>query len=518
MRKPIQPSLYDEMIVDNFAGGGGASTGIEKAIGRPIDIAINHDPEAVAMHKANHPFTKHYCESVFDVVPRKAARGRKVGLAWFSPDCKHFSKAKGGKPVEKKIRGLAWVVVRWAATVKPRIIILENVEEFQTWGPLLPNGKPCPARKGLTFHRWVKELRKFGYAVEWKELAACDYGAPTTRKRLFLVARCDGQPIVWPKETHGPGLKPYRTAAECIDFSILCPSIFERKRPLVDNTLRRIAKGIEKFVVNNDDPFIVRIGHTSANGNLSYPIDAPLTTITSKAEHCLVKPTLISAFLAKHYTGATGSDLKKPVGAVTTIDHHSLVLAHMIRPFGQSIGRSLDEPAPTVMPGGAGKTGLVTSHVVKMKGKNIGHDCRQPLQTITSGGLHFGEVSVLLMKYYGTDQAPDLRYPLHTITTKERFAIVAVHGDYYAIIDIGLRMLKPRELFRAQGFPDSYIIDVEYNGKPMTQGAQVRMCGNSVSPFPAEALVAANYSVKTISKKPTQYRALGNAHALGISL
>lgn len=259
MRRPNQQGLYDEMIVDNFAGGGGASTGIEAATGRPIDIAINHDPEAIAMHEANHPFTTHYTENVFDVDPRDAARGRKVGLAWFSPDCKHFRKAKGGKPVEKKIRGLAWVVKRWAATVKPRVIMLENVEGFQTWGPLIPktdekgaivkdkDGQPvmvpCPARKGLTFHRWVKELKKLGYAVEWKELVACDYGAPTTRKRLFLVARCDGQPIVWPKATHGPGLKPYRTAAECIDWSIPCPSIFERKRPLADNILRRIAKG-----------------------------------------------------------------------------------------------------------------------------------------------------------------------------------------------------------------------------------------------------------------------------------
>ena len=535
MRKSIQPGLYDEMIVDNFAGGGGASTGIEQAIGRPIDIAINHDPEAVAMHKVNHPFTKHYCESVFDVDPREAARGRKVGLAWFSPDCKHFSKAKGGKPVEKKIRGLAWVVVRWAATAKPRVIILENVEEFQTWGPLLPTGKPCPARKGLTFHRWVNELKKLAYTVEWKELSACDYGAPTTRKRLFLVARCDGQPIVWPKATHGPGLKPYKTAAGCIDWSIPCPSIFERNRPLAENTLRRIAKGIEKFVINNADPFIVRIGHTSANGNLSYSIDTPLTTITSKAEHCLVKPTLIqtgygerpgqaprvpglhkplgtvvaggqkhalvSAFLAKHYTGVTGSELKKPIGTVTTIDHHSLVSAHLIRPFGQSIGQSPDKPAPTVMPGGSGKTGLVTSHIIKMKGNNLGHDCRQPLQTITSGGLHFGEVRAFLMKYYGTDQAPELKEPLHTITTKDRFGIVTVKGHDYMIVDIGMRMLQPRELFRAQGFPESYIIDTEYKGKPMTKGAQVRMCGNSVSPFPAEALVRANYADKAVQPR-----------------
>ena len=556
MRKPIQPGLYDEMIVDNFAGGGGASTGIEQAIGRPIDIAINHDPEAVAMHKANHPFTKHYCESVFDVDPREVARGRKVGLAWFSPDCKHFSKAKGGKPVEKKIRGLAWVVKKYGATVRPRIMIVENVEEFQKWGPLIPKlddqghkiiGKdnkpvmvPCPARVGLTFHRWVKELRKLGYNVEWKELAACDYGAPTTRKRLFLVARCDGQPIVWPKATHGPGLKPYRTAAECIDWSIPCPSIFERTRPLAENTLRRIAKGIEKFVINNADPFIVRIGHASANGNLSYSKDKPLTTITSKAEHCLVSPTLIqtgygerpgqaprvpglhkplgtvvaggqkhalvAAFLAKHYTGVTGSELKKPIGTVTTIDHHSLVSAHLIRPFGQSIGKSPDEPAPTVMPGGAGKTGLVTSHIIKMKGNNLGHDYRQPLQTITSGGLHFGEVRAFLMKYYGTDQAPELKEPLHTITTKDRFGIVTVKGEDYMIVDIGMRMLQPRELFRAQGFPDSYIIDTEYHGKPMTKGAQVRMCGNSVSPYPAKAIIEANYVDKIQSvKEPTVF-------------
>lgn len=576
-RSAFQDGLYDELVVDNFAGGGGASLGIEQAIGRPIDIAINHDPEAIAMHKANHPFTKHFCENVWEVDPRVATRGRPVGLAWFSPDCKHFSRAKGGKPVKKNIRGLAWVVIRWAATVKPRVIFLENVEEFTTWGPLIKdvdgNHKPCPKRKGETFQAFIGALKRHGYKVEMKQLRACDYGAPTIRKRLFMVARCDGQPIVWPEPTHGEGLLPYRTAAECIDWSIPAPSIFERNRPLAEATCRRIAKGIMRYVVNSPDPFIVTYygdkngefrggpldeplrtqttenrhglvvpfisssaySKTTGRGKYIYGPMEPLRTITSTNDKLLVVPSiiktnhkynafrgqsiksplqtitgkngysLVSAFLAKHYTGVVGSDLKKPIGTVTSVDHHSLVAAHLIRHFGQSIGQSPDKPAPTITPGGLGKTGVVTSHIVKMKGNNIGQDNREPLHTITAGGTHFGEVRAFLLKYYGTDQNPQLKEPLHTITTKERFGLVTVHGVNYAIVDIGLRMLQPRELFRAQGFPDSYIINPENNGKPLTKTAQVRMCGNSVSPSPAKALVEANYVAEKAIQKRYRY-------------
>ena len=530
-----------ELIIDNFAGGGGASEGIEQAIGRPVDIAINHDPAAIATHKANHPKTLHYCENVWDVDPRDVAKGRPVGLAWFSPDCKHFSKAKGNKPVEKNIRGLAWVVLRYAATVKPRVIMLENVEEFATWGPLVKdsegNHKPCPNRKGQTFQSFVRALERHGYKVEKNELRACDYGAPTIRKRLFMVARCDGQPIVWPQATHGEGKLPFRTAAECIDWSIPAPSIFERKKDLAEATCRRIAKGIMRYVVNNPDPFIVTYYGDKAGEFRGQPLDEPLRTQTTQNRHGLVVPlltefanassqrnfsaneplrtqcaqtkgghfALASAFLAKHYTGVVGSDLKDSLGTVTSVDHHSLVSAHLIRPFGQSVGQSPDEPAPTVMPGGAGKTGLVTSHVVKMKGNNIGQDNCEPLHTITAGGLHFGEVRAFLLKYYCTDQNPKLKDPLHTVTTKERFGLVTVHGVDYAIVDIGLRMLSPRELFRAQGFRDSYIIDTEFNGKPMTKTAQVKQCGNSVSPYPAKALVEANYKVKEVTQRPHRF-------------
>ncbi len=451
---------FDELVVDNFAGGGGASTGIEQAIGRPVDIAINHNPVALAMHETNHPHTKHYCESVWDVDPRKVTQGRPVGLAWFSPDCRHFSKAKGSLPVSRKVRGLAWVVMRWVGTVKPREIYLENVEEFVTWGPTIkketPDGiidLPCPKRKGHTFRSFVNALRSHGYQVEWKELRACDYGAPTTRKRLFMVARCDGQPIVWPKPTHGPGLKPYRTAADIIDWSLPCPSIFERKKPLADNTCRRIAEGIRRFVVESADPFIIKTNHGYGYFRGQQLAD-PLQTITSKNGYALVQ-----AFLAKHYTGVVGTDLRKPLGTVTTVDHHS----------------------------------LVTSHMVKLRGSNVGHDARQPLHTISAQGTHHGEVRAFLMKYYSEGgQWQALKEPLHTIPTKDRLGLVMVKGEPYQIVDIGMRMLQPHELFAAQGFPADYIHTHTFDGTRLTKADQVKMCGNSVSPYPCRALVEAN--------------------------
>jgi DNA (cytosine-5)-methyltransferase 1 len=460
--------LSDELVVDNFAGGGGASTGIERAIGRPVDIAINHDPEAVAMHAANHPQTLHLCESVWDVNPREVTEGRPVGLAWFSPDCKHFSKAKGGKPVEKKIRGLAWVAVRWAAVAKPRIIMLENVEEFVTWGPLGQDGRPCPRNRGREFKAFVNALVRQGYAVEWRELRAADFGAPTSRKRLFLIGRRDGQPIVWPAPTHtakpakASSLKPWRTAAECIDWALACPSIFERERPLADATLRRVAAGIQRYVLDAAHPFIVRIGHTGhGDSGKVRSVDEPLSTITSKAEHLLISPTLVqtgygeregqaprvpgldkplgtivaggakhalvAAFLAKHYTGVVGSDLRRPIGTVTSVDHHSLVAAFLVKFYG-------------------------------------------------SGG-----------QWAGCDE------PMHTLPTKDRMGLVTVAGEQYRIADIGLRMLQPRELAKAQGFPDDYLLEVKRASKPLAKHAQVRMIGNSVCPPLAEALVRANY-------------------------
>jgi DNA (cytosine-5)-methyltransferase 1 len=483
----------DELIVDNFAGGGGASCGLELALGRPVDIAINHDPEAVAMHAINHPRTRHYCESVFKVDPEEITQGRPVALAWFSPDCKHFSKAKGGRPVEQKIRGLAWIVIRWARRVKPRVIMLENVEEFQDWGPLTDDGLPCPLRKGKTFLLWVNQLRSCGYRVEWRELRGCDYGAPTIRKRLFLVARRDGYPIVWPKPTHGAGLLPYRTAADCIDWSIPCPSIFERERPLAENTLRRIAKGVMRYVVNHPEPFIARIGQTGGNGAYSNSIHSPLTTVTSKAEHLLVSPYFVPRYGEREGQEPRSRSVVAPMPTIVpTGNHASLVTAFLAQHNTGVVGHDAREPISTLT-GKCSHQQVVASSIVKLRGGgNIGQDAREPLRTISAGGQHFGEVRAFLMKYYGTDQDPQLREPLHTITTKDRFGLVMVGGEPYAIADIGMRMLSPRELYRAQGFPDSYRIEFPYNGKPLSKASQVRMCGNSVCPPLARALVDAN--------------------------
>lgn len=534
---------FDELVVDSFAGGGGASTGIEAAIGRPVDIAINHDAAAIAMHEVNHPWTRHYCESVWDIDPREVCRGRKVGLAWFSPDCKHFSKAKGGKPVEKAIRGLAWVAVRWAATVRPRIIMLENVEEFVTWGPLA-NGRPCPDRKGKTFRSFVNALKRHGYQVEWRELRACDYGAPTIRKRFFLIARRDNQPIRWPEPTHGAPasartkngqLKPWRTAADIIDWSLPCPSIFERKRPLAENTLRRIARGLKKFVFNNPEPFIVRIGQTKFGGSgMQYSAQQPLTTIVSKAEHCLVTPfistyygaksptevrgselgtpiatqatenrhALVTAFIAKHFGGATGCGADTPLPTTTMRgSQNQLVTANLVRHFGNSNAAAIDKPVGTICAGGSGKTGIVTSHLVKLRGScQHGQPVTEPMPTVTAGGLHIGEVRAFLLKYYDTNTGSRCDEPLHAITTKHRFGLITVHGEEYQIVDIGMRMLQPHELFAAQGFDADYIIDRDANGKPFTKTAQVARCGNSVCPPIAQALVGANMT-ETISKE-----------------
>ena len=428
-----------ELIVDNFAGGGGASTGIELATGRSVDIAINHDPAAIAMHRANHPNSKHYCENVWDVDPVEACGGRPVGLAWFSPDCKHFSKAKGGKPVEKAIRGLAWVAIKWAKLVRPRVIILENVEEFTTWGPLLDNF-PDPARKGQTFRRFIYALQRYGYHVEWNELRACDYGAPTIRKRFFLIARCDGLPIVWPEPTHGDPetifvassmLQPWRTAAEIIDWSIPCPSIFHRKKPLCENTMRRIARGLKKFILDNPEPYIV-------NKNL-----AP--------------------FLIQYHSEQTGKEVR---------------------------GQAMDRPLMTA--DASNRYGLVTAVLTHFYGASIGATMDHPLGTVTATGQHIAEVAAFLIKYYGQCDSQTIKEPLHTITTKDRFGLVVVCGEVYQIADIGMRMLTPRELFNAQGFPPDYIIDRDADGKSYPKGAQVARCGNAVPPPFAEALVRAN--------------------------
>lgn len=492
--------LNRELVIDLFAGGGGASTGIEQALGRHVDIAVNHDPEAVSLHEANHPQTRHFVSDVFEVDPLVVTDGQPVGLLWASPDCKHFSKAKGGKPVSKKIRGLAWVVVKWAKLVRPRIICLENVEEFVTWGPLAEDGRPCPARKGMTFARWRKQLENLGYVIEHRELRACDYGAPTIRKRFFLVARCDGEPISWPTPTHGPGLRPYRTAADCIDWSLACPSIFERDRPLADATMRRIAHGIKRYVIESASPYIVRIGQTGhGDGGKARSIRDPLSTITTKAEHLLVAPTIAQTGYGERAGQAPRSiSAEKPLGTVVAGGQkHALVTAYLAKHFGGEpapgkTGQPVDKPAPTVMAHG-GPQALVTSNLIKLRGTSNSTDTGEPLHTVSAQGMHHAEVRALLIKYYGTDQDPRIDEPLHTVTTRDRFGLVTVSGTDYVITDIGMRMLQPRELYRAQGFPESYQIDRGADGRVLTKGAQVRMCGNSVCPPLARAIVAANY-------------------------
>lgn len=482
-----------ELIVDNFAGGGGASIGIFWATGRHPDIAVNHDAIAIECHSLNHPETKHYVEDVWKVDPVDACEGRPVGLAWFSPDCTHFSKAKGGQPRSNKIRGLAWVVIRWAEAVAPRVIVIENVEEFRTWGPLNDDGVPCKQREGQTFGEWHQRLEGLGYRVEYRTLHAHHYGAPTIRKRLFIIARRDGEPIVWPDATHSDlpldGLPAFRTAAECIDWSIPAPSIFDRKRPLAESTLRRISAGVKRFILNEPEPFIaplrgtsashisthsigdplstvsvqgthhalvsptliqtgygeregqapralvsstlLAIDHQSSGAGATWSPDQPLTTITTKARHCVA-----TAFMAKHYTGVTGHGLEQPIGTVTTVDHHSLVVGKL----------SQDEEA------GAER------------------------------------VRAFLVAYYGNESnGQALDDPLRTITTHDRFGLEIVQGEPYRIVDIGMRMLQPHELAGAQGFP------ADYQFGNLTKRDTVRLIGNSVCPHVAEAIVRANY-------------------------
>ena len=538
--------IRGELLVDSFAGGGGTSTGLELATGHSPDIAINHDPEAIRMHKANHPNTKHYCENVWAVDPVKACDGHPVGLAWFSPDCKHFSKAKGSKPKDKFIRGLAWVACRWAGLVRPRVIMLENVEEFKTWGPLGRRHHPIKSKQGKTFERFVQQLTDLGYEVQFKELIAADYGAPTMRKRFFMIARCDGKPIVWPEPTHAPAdseavkaglLKPYVGAYTQLDFSLPCPSIFDTSeeikekygiravRPLAPKTMERIARGLKKFVLDNAEPFIVQVNHSGTKSDYC----------VSKDEHCLIEPKLapiIDKAYGGNYTGG-GSRIDEPIDTITTVDHNRLVeatLAPCIMCNNENnVGANVESPLPTITTGnrnfvvaptliqyhsetakeevrgqttedpimtvdGSNRYGLVTSFLSKFYKSGTGQDIREPLGTVTAnaGGGHFGEVRAFLIKYYGQGTGQDLQEPLDTVPTHDRFGLVTIEGVDYQIVDIGLRMLEPRELYGCQGFPADYIIDHDYTGKTYPRSEQVRRCGNAVCPPIPAALVRAN--------------------------
>jgi DNA (cytosine-5)-methyltransferase 1 len=481
-----QESLVDEIIVDNFAGGGGASTGIEIATARRVAIAINHDPAAILMHKTNHPYTEHLQASVWDVDPKAVCRGRPVGLAWFSPDCKHFSKAKGAALVDRKIRGLAWITLRWAATVRPRVVILENVEEFQTWGPVR-KGKPVKKLAGTTFRKFISQLEALGYTVEFRELVAADFGAPTSRKRFYMIARCDGKPIVWPKPTYSKtgadGLPKWRCASEIIDWSLPCPSVFASKseimdkyglkavRPLAKNTMRRIIRGVDKFTIRSGKPFIVP-----------------------------GKPLLAPALIQYHTEqteSVRASGLGTPINTVDASNRYGLTCANLVEYY--TGGRPLDvrEPMHTVT--SHDREAVVAAHVVKFKGDNLGHGADEPMQTVTTSAGEFAACEAYLAKMHGGDELgywPLIRDLLNEFCgytlAEDEVLLLEIGGALYYIADIGLRMLSPRELYNAMGFPPDYIIDRDYQGHEYGRTKQVARCGNAVCPPVASALVRAN--------------------------
>ena len=566
-----QDNLFNKLIVDNFAGGGGASTGIELATGRPVDIAINHDEEAIAMHKQNHPYTQHYCESVWDVDPVKVTAGRTVGIAWFSPDCKHFSKAKGGKPVDKHIRGLAWIVLRWAAKVRPEVIFLENVEEFLTWGRVR-KGKPVEKDKGNTFKKWCGQLAALGYTIDWRVLKACDYGVPTSRKRLYLVARCDGKPIVFPEPTHGKGKKPYKAAADIIDWSIPCPSIFEREKPLVPATLRRIAKGLDRFVIKAKKPFIIDDtaftvmqyhAERGENETRSQGLKNPLNTIDGSNRYGLVGATL-SPFIEQLNYENIPIDARSPLSTLTSVNHHR-IMTPKIQPFVMQnfggnyngAGSSIESPLPTVTAQDHNAIGC--AFVSKYYGgtyRGAGSDAAAPLDTITAEERHAIVVPFCSSFYKGNGsaQADSVTNPLHTVLGNNKHAIVAVkltaadreantlghweqvrqilndyagydlkddeillfkvNGEVVFISDIGMRMLLPKELYAAQGFPSDYKFEFDWNGKPYSKKAQVARCGNSVCPQMAEMRVRANVTEMAYKKPIRTMRELEKAIAV----
>ena len=498
-----------EIVVDNFAGGGGASTGIEIAIGRSVDVAINHEPAAIAMHRANHPTSKHYTEDIWMVDPVEACEGHPVGLAWFSPDCKHFSKAKGAAPVDRKIRGLAWIALRWAAKARPRVIILENVEEFQTWGPVR-KGKPVKKLAGTTFRKFIRQLEDLGYQVEYRELIAADYGAPTSRKRFYLIARCDGQPIVWPEPTHSKtganGLPKWRSAAEIIDWDLPCPSIFDSKaeimqkyglkavRPLADNTMRRIIRGVDKFTIKSGEPFIVECNH-SGGGHIA-DIRGPYKAITAKHTGGIVAPALIQ-YHTEQTENVRAPGLGAPINTVDASNRYGLTCANLVEYY--TGGRPLDVAEPMHTVTSHDREAVVATHVVKFKGDNLGQEPGEPLQTVTASAGEFAVCKALLAKIREDDDLgywPEIRALLnkfcgYDLALYDVFFFEICKTLYY-IDDIGMRMLSPRELYNAMGFPPDYIIDRDYLGNEYGKSKQVARCGNAVCPPVASALVRAN--------------------------
>lgn len=505
--------MTGEIIVDNFAGGGGASTGIELATGRVVDIAINHDPDAILMHKTNHPFTEHIQASVWDVDPVEVCRGRPVGLAWFSPDCRHFSKAKGSALVDRNIRGLAWIVLRWAGTVRPRVVILENVEEFQTWGPVR-RGKPIKSKAGTTFVQWKRQLENLGYAIEHRELVAADYGAPTIRKRFVLIARCDGKPIVWPEPTHkrdgSGGKKKWRSAAEIIDWSLPMYSIFATKkeikekygvnvvRPLAENTLRRIIRGVDKFTIKSGKPFLVQYHTEKKTEARTGELGRPINTVDASNRYGLV-----SASLTEYFGNGVSIDPREPLRTVTSHDREALTAAHLCKYYGGVIGAEAGGPLPTVT--GIDHNALCASHIVEFKGQDKGQENDKPLRTITQSAGEFGLCHTVIRKYAEGENLgrwPEIREQLNRhcgySLKDDEILLLMIDGTAFCIRDILLRMLQPRELYLAMGFPPDYIIDRDYLGHEYKKAKQVARCGNAVCPPMAEAVVRANYEAAKV--------------------
>lgn len=491
------------LVVDLFAGGGGASVGIEAALGRPVDLAINHDPIALAVHKLNHPGTRHLEADIWEVRPEEATGRLDVQLLWASPDCTHFSVAKGDVPRDQGIRSLAWVVRDWARAVRPAVICVENVREFESWGPLCKRGRPIKRLAGTEFARWVTALQELGYEVEWQVLDASRYGAPTRRKRLFIVARRDGRPIAWPPATHGEGLLPLRTAAECIDWSLPCPSIFERKRPLAEKTLWRIGEGIRRYVLEAAEPFVVQVNH-GRKGFRGQRVAGPLSTVTAtQRSHALVVPAMVPTLIQAGYGERRGQRarvprLGKPLGTIVAGGgKHAFVAAFLAKYFGGVVGHELTRPTGTIT--GRDHHALTAAHLVKLRGECHGAALGEPAPTITAGGTHLAEVCAFLTTYYGSGSTgQQLTEPMRTVTAKHRLGLVTVHGIDYQIVDIGIRMLEPHELLAAQfgTFAGGYRMDATKlrRGRPvpLSKADRIRLIGNSVCPVVAEALIREN--------------------------
>ena len=534
----------DELSVVLFAGGGGSDTGISCMTGRPVDIAINHDADAIRMHRTNHPWTRHLQEDIFAVDPEEVCAGQKVGILWASPDCTHFSKARGGVPVKKEIRGLSWMVVKWALAVRPRVMFMENVEEIQTWGPCIETPKglmPDPERAGETFDGFIAMLttgiepdhpalaeccaflhigrcspeagrliKGLGYDFGSRILCAADYGVPTIRRRWFAVFRCDGEPVRFPEPTHAKdgkgGLKKWRSAAEIIDWTLPCPSVFEDKRtikekygltavrPLAENTMRRVIRGVDKFTIRSGKPFIVECNHGGDGHTRS--VDEPVNTLTGKYTGGVCAANLIQ-YHTEQTENVRGQGMCNPIQTVDSSNRYGLVTANLVEYYGNGVPLDISEPLHTAT--SRDREGLTLAHIAEFKGQDIGQEAGRPLRTVTASAGEFGAVQTVICRYppeRDMGNWPEVRALLNTYCGYALFEddviLLLIGGVYYYIADIGLRMLTPRELYNAMGFPPDYIIDRDYTGKEYSRSAQVARCGNAVCPPVAGALVAAN--------------------------